>query len=251
MSDDELVELTPAGPSVAAPDAEPDGDDRTRLYPRCARHPEHLARVECDLCGVFFCKDCITWIERRGLCRACRARPHEFTRDLITEGHIQAIANFNILIAIGGVSAVALFHDHPALGLGESLLRPLLVLAAIFFAAVLPIWLSLNLRRYWPVGRTFQMFLSAGVLLAGGLLCLNGGEQALQIQGFLLADYNFAILYVLVSNSGSACFKTRYREIVKESPRLKPKLSSLYVLFFFWVVLTVVMISDSGVIQVN
>lgn len=224
-------------------------EDRTGLYPRCARHPEQLARVECDICGVFFCKECVTAVDRRSLCRDCRSRPHEFTRDLITEGHIQAIANFNILIAIGGVTSVLLFHDHPAFG--QTVLRPVLVVAALFFVGVLPIWLSLNLRRYWPVGRAFQMFLSLGVLLGGGLLCINGGHQPIRIQGFLLADYNFAILYVLISSAGSSCFKPRYRDIVKDSPRLKPKLSSLYVLFFFWVVLTVVMIQDTGILEIQ
>ena len=65
------------------------------------------------------------------------------------------------------------------------------------------------------------------------------------LAGFLLADYNFAILYVLISSAGSSCFRPRYRDVIADSPRVSPKLSSLYVLFFFWVVLTFVMLKNT------
>lgn len=235
MADDELP-LAEAAPEEQP--AEPDTD----LYPRCAREPDKLARVACDVCGVFFCGDCISWVERRGLCRDCRSRRFEFQRDLITEGHIQAIANFNFLIALGGALAIWILREDPRISGGA--LGPLIMLSALFFAVVLPVWLALNLRRYWPVGRAFQMFLSLGVLLGGGLLTFYGSGDW-RIQGFLLADYNFAILYVLISSAGSSCFRPRYRDVIADSPRVSPKLSSLYVLFFFWVVLTFVMLKNT------
>ncbi len=211
----------------------------TLLFPGCAVHPNWLANFSCDRCGVFYCDHCIHQVAGRNICTGCKRQPHSFSRDLVTEGHISAIANFNYVISAFSVVALILAYNQTSL-LENNPARELLLISSLLVFGVLPLWLGYNLRRYWPAGRAFQLFLSMGLLGIGCLLFFSASSD-LKIQGFLLADYNFAILYVLVSNTGSVCFTPRYKEVRSNSPGQVTKRSSLYLLFVFWVALTLMM----------
>jgi len=216
--------------------------DPTLLYPRCAVHPDCIASFSCDRCGVFYCDSCSPKVGPRLLCPPCQTQPDQFSRDLVTEGHIAAIANFNYVIATSTGFGLLFCYFQTSLLATSPVRLPLFLAIALVFGA-LPVWLAVNLRRYWPAGRAFQLFMALGLLGIGGLLCVTASDE-FRIQGFLLADYNFAILYVLISNSGSACFTRRYHEALEHSPSLSRTTSSLYVLFVFWLLLSCKMAWD-------
>ena len=118
------------------------------------------SRIACDRCGVFHCVRCARKKGERYLCRGCESRAFELDRDLAVEGHVQAIANYNFLVATGGVVAMLFASRHPLLA-GSPLGIPL-ALAAAFFFGTLPPWLGINLRRRWAVARHLQILLAAG-----------------------------------------------------------------------------------------
>ncbi len=219
------------------------------LWPRCAVHEDEPARIACDRCGVFHCARCARKVGERYLCRGCESRAYELDRDLAVEGHVQAIAHYNFLVAAGGVVAMLFATRHPLLA--TSPLGVPLALAAAFFFGTLPPWLGLNLRRRWPVARHLQILLAGGLAMGGAALFVASPVDALRIQGFMFADYNAAILWVLLNRSGRACFTPRYRDLVADSPRLRPQTSPLYLLFAVWALLSFAMLQRSGFVKVS